>query len=1067
MENRLTKGFLFLALIMMLGTVAFGQEQFGEIRGTVSDPTGAIVPNASVRVVGTSIGYNRTVVTNSNGLYQIRQVPPGRYTVTVEEVSGFQAKEIDNVQVVLGSSTTQNFQLQAGGDVTVVDVGGEIVAPVDVTESKVQTNVTSENIELLPKGTSFSSLIKTAPGSRGESKAGGISVDGASGSENSFVIDGQEVSNFRTGTLNSANNISTSLVQEVQIKSSGFEAQYGGATGGVINVVTRGGSNEYHGLAGIEFLDPRFNGAVRPSLLRFTTGTVTGDPTTNTYEQHVEEFTGVQSEGIDYFPKFRFSGPVVPALRDKMWFLAAYTPDIYTSDVTTRFFTSGPAATRTYRFSERYTATTRYESAFGRLDAAPIESLRLSGTFLWNPQINKGRIPFGTTSFGGSPASVDFGGTIGELEGADLYARQGGRTTANNVTAQAVWTPRNNMAISGRFSRGFLNEKGSNYFVPSGTRYICFQGDETNPNACTTGVYDPSNSLTKKDVSVRTNYEADVTFYFDAAGSHELKGGYQYFQVFNDVDSGYVTAGRIDTWYDGRTIADIGSIATPDPTAIGAGRLIRYGAFGSAQNTNQSIYIQDKWQIARRLTMNLGVRFEKEDLPSFNGFAPPINFGWGDKIAPRVGFSFDVLGDGSTKIFGSFGRFLDRLKFELPRGSFGGNFFRIDFFDILPTDGPTRTAYTLANILGDYDDAPGGECPTTGFIGSGLSRCQYDYRIASNSPDATIEDGLVDPDLKPFSSNEFTIGFERTLSENYIFRSRYTRKDVINAVEDAGLQNAEGSEAYIIGNPGSGLHLQVLTEAGYLRSTTPQRLYNGVDVSLSRNLADNYYFNVNYTWSRLYGNYSGLASSDENGRTSPGVNRFFDLPFLGFTARGDFDNGLLATDRTHVFNAYGAYILGWGDSKNNETQLSAFTTFQSGTPQSTTVNYVTTVFLNGRGDLGRTPMYTNTDLLVSHKYKFGQDKKYSMTWSVNILNLFDEANVTSFATAYNGSSTTNSTFGNGSITGANAFTAGELYDPIVSYLTDTNYPNRLNATYGRNNGWQGARSIRFGMRFNF
>ncbi|MFV0389164.1 MAG: carboxypeptidase regulatory-like domain-containing protein [Pyrinomonadaceae bacterium] len=1052
-----------LLFVFLLGTFAFGQEQFGEVRGTITDPQGAAVANASVTIVGNTVGFRRTVTANSDGVFNIRQVPPGKYTVTVSATGGFAEQTKEDTQVVLGVATTVNFQVSVEGATAVVNVTDDLGVPVDTSESKVQTSVTAAKMELLPTGNSFSSVIKTAPGARGESKSGGYSIDGASGSENSFVIDGQEVSNFRTGTLNSNNNISTEFVQEVQIKSSGFEAQYGGATGGVINVVTRGGTNEFHGAGAIQFQDPRLNGKARPSLLNFTTG-VLGSGTAGTYKQNVETFTSPKSQGSDFFPTLKLSGPIA---KDKLWFYTAYTPQYYSSDVTTNFYNSAPAATRVYRFSERYQATTTYESAFARLDASPFESLRLSGTYLWNPQVSDGVIPFGTSSFGGSPASVNFGGTIGTLTGANLYSRQGGRQSSNNVTAQANWTPTSYLSISGRYSRGFLNEKNGNYFVPTGTRYLCYAGDLTNPNACPQGLYDPSNSAVVKDVSIRNNMEGDATYYFTGGGSHELKGGYQRFRIFNDVDSGYITTGRIDTWYNGTTIADLGSLATPNPNAIGSGRLIRYGAFGAAENTNQSLYVQDKWQIARRLTMNLGVRFEKEDLPSFNNYAPPINFGWGDKVAPRVGASFDVFGDGSTKIFGSYGKFYDRLKFELPRGSFGGNFYRVDFFDILPGDGPTRTAYTLASILGNFDDAPGGECPTTGFIGSGLSRCQYDYRIASNNPNATVEDGLVDPDLKPFSSNEFTIGFERNLTELYVFRSRYTHKNVLNAIEDAGVQNAAGSEAYIIGNPGSGMHLRALTEFGYLRSTTPQRRYDGVDVSIERSLKNNYYFNGNYTWSRLYGNYSGLASSDENGRTSPGVNRFFDLPFLGFTASGQKDNGLLATDRTHVFNAYGGYIFDWMGSKSNSTDLSFYTTVQSGTPQTSTIGWVTTVIFDKRGDLGRTPTFSQTDFAVTHKYRFGRDNKYVFSADLSIFNLFDEMNVTSVSTSYSNVTMNQATFGLGIVEGVNAFTAGQLFDQIKTYLNNSNYPNRINSAYGMADGWQGARSVRFGLRFSF
>src|SRR6185503_873504 len=152
---------------------------------------------------------------------------------------------------------------------------------------------------------------------------------------------------------------------------------------------------------------------------------------------------------------------------------------------------------------------------------------------------------------------------------------------------------------------------------------------------------------------------------------------------------------------------------------------------------------------------------------------------------------------------------------------------------------------------------------------------------------------------------------------------RYTYKNVVKAVEDAGVRNPQDSEAYIIGNPGEGLHLQTLKDLGYIKSTTPQRRYDGLEFILEKRLSRNWYFNANYTFSRLFGNYSGLASSDEphlvDGRLAPGVSRAFDLPFIGFTANGVKDNGRLQTDRPHVFNIFGAYIFDWMGRRTNST----------------------------------------------------------------------------------------------------------------------------------------------------
>lgn len=1055
---------LMLALTLSLVTAAFGQRTTGDIEGTITDPTGAVVPNVSVTVSSTGdSGFKRTVQANADGFFRVQQIPPGTYSVTTGAISGFGATE-RKVSVAVDATAAVNITLAVGGGTTVVDVTGGDSAPIDVGGSKVSSTISSAKIDLLPKGVDFTSVLKTVPGTRPEGLSGGVSVDGASGSENAFYIDGQEVSNFRTGTLNGNNAIPVQFVQEVQVKSSGFEAEFGGATGGVISVVTKGGGNDFRGEFGIQFSNPRFNGDNRPSLLRFTSGSGA------TFLQPTEYLTAPKSRGTNFFPTANISGPIV---KDKLWFFGSYTPQVFDTIVDAKYYTNAPAATRVLTAEQTYRLKRTYEYAFMRLDASPTEKLRLSGTYTWNPIIDEGATPVGTVSIGGAPPVVNFGGSIGTLTGNQLTDRQGGRQNSNNVTGQVVWTPTSKLVISGRFSRGFLNEKLASYMIPTGTRFRCQVGNVA-ALGCSSGFADAVNSGVDKDASIRTNWEADATYMVNNfGGRHEFKGGYQRFKITNDVDRGYKFKGIVDIYY-GYTVEDLGAPVVSTPGTIGAGELTRFGTVGKASNLNQSLYIQDRWQPVKNLTLNLGVRMEKEDLPSFNGLAPPINFGFGDKISPRLGFAWDIMGNGKTKAFASFGRFFDRLKFELPRGSFGGDFYRVDFFEIFAGGGDFRS-YTLPRIVGNFNDAPGGRCPSTGFIGSGISRCQFDYRIASNDPNATIFTGKVDPNLKPFRQTEFTGGLEHQLSNNYVLKGRYTYKNVDSAIEDAGIINAEGSEAYIIGNPGTGLHLQLLNQLGYQKSTTPERKYNAFEISLDKRLSNNFYFNVNYTWSRLFGNYSGLASSDEAGRTSPGVNRFFDLPFIGFTAAGQPDNGLLATDRTHVFNAYGAYIFDWKGSKTNSTELSFFTTAQSGTPLTSTVAFITTTIFTKRGDLGRSPMFTQTDFAVSHKYKFGRDNRYTLVGDVNFLNLFDEDNVLGVYTQKSAVTMSPNTFGyvnpDGStnyVGAINAWNSGALLTPINTYLAGT--PTALNRTdsrYGQANSFQGPRSVRFGVRFLF
>jgi hypothetical protein len=1030
---------------------ALAQEVTGGVAGTVVDSSKAAIPGATVKLEGGAV--NQVQVTDGSGRYAFAAVPPGTYKLTTT-LQGFSTGVAENVMVAIGKATTIDFTLNVGGLAELVTVESD-AARIDTAQSTIQTNVTAATIENLPKGTNMASLLKLAPAARQEALSGGYQIDGASGSENSFMIDGLETGNFRTGVLNVNNNLPFEFIQEMSIKTSGFNAEFGGATGGVISVVTKSGTNQFRGTGGIEWEPSGLAGDPRGRLNRFRSGTGANFVQVNEY------LNDKQDDYTNVFPVIGLGGPI---LRDKVWFFASYSPQIFNETRTTEYFTSDPR-TRSKTGEETYERTRKSEYFQGRVDAQPLNTLRLTGTWTYNPYTEDGLFPHSQISLGNAPPSVNFGGSTGVLTGSNLTTQQGGKQDGYNFSVGGTWTPGSRVVISSRAARGYLNELLNSEMIPQETRFRCITNAPPSGAGCSLGFDSfPSNSQRFEDSSERWTVDSNIAFLVDnLAGRHEFKIGHQYSRVANDVNTGYVPYGIVSLTY-GVTLNDLTGRNDPlTPGAIGAGVIQRFGTVGAAANTANSIYFQDRWQPTSRLTINAGVRMEREDLPSFNGYAPPINFGWGDKVVPRLGAAYDLTGDGRTKLFGSYNRFNDRLKFELPRGSFGGDFFRNDYFEILPNQ-PNYDFYTINRILGSNTDVLGGQCPIVNS--TGLSRCQYDFRIASNDPNADIYTGKVDPDLKPFTQTEVTAGLEREIARSMVLSVRYTRKSVDNAVEDAGFPTAEGSEAYIIGNPGSGLHAATAAQFGYVKTTTPERVYDALETRLERRFANNFQFNLAYTFSKLQGNYSGLASSDENGRTSPGVNRFFDLPHLGFTAAGTPDNGVLATDRPHVFNAFGSYLFNWSGSQS--TNVAAFTTFQSGTPQTSFYTLYAAAVLYGRNDMGRTPMYTGTDLMLSHRIRFGGSKYMSL--EMNVLNLFDEANVLGF---WNTPAGVNPSIGTLGLPVAdepealNYILSNGIVPQFNAYLNNAANPQRNDTAYGMDNAFQTFRTVRFGVKFSF
>ena len=187
--NRNVLCFLTL-LILVFASVSFAQETKGNIEGVVSDENGAVVPGITVTItsVGTTTGLKRNVVTKEDGSFSVQQINPGTYSVETAEAKGFGVTKVSNVVVRLGKTATVNLTVKPGVSAT-VDITSTDNTSIDVTDQKIQSNITQAEFESVPKGTNFISLLKVAPAVRNEPTAGGIQIDGASGSENTFVID--------------------------------------------------------------------------------------------------------------------------------------------------------------------------------------------------------------------------------------------------------------------------------------------------------------------------------------------------------------------------------------------------------------------------------------------------------------------------------------------------------------------------------------------------------------------------------------------------------------------------------------------------------------------------------------------------------------------------------------------------------------------------------------------------------------------------------------------------------------------------------------------------------------
>ena len=818
---------LFVALTAL---VSFGQETTGSIEVTVKDKNGAVVPNAAITIIGTSGGYKRNTTTDENGFVRVIQVPPGIYTVDVAGISGFGAKKVENVSVGLGKSSPVAVEMAPAGTDAIVDVQADTTG-IDINSTTGGATFTAAVAELLPRGLNFASILKFSAVARPESRSGQYQIDGASASENVFIIDGQEVSDVLTGALDRNSNLPFSLVQETQVKTSGFEAEFGGATGGVINVVTKSGGNDLHGEFGITLRSGRLE-PIPGAALRFP------DPVPAQF------YASRRSNLNETNPAFALLGPI---WKDHVWFAVGYAPQLLSRDRQldykdkTTLASIGASITDlagniigTNVPTQHFFYKQRNEKVFGRIDAQPFSKLHLNANYQWNPETQTGAIPGYT---GELLAGPDY-----KTTSVALVNQTGGRLNSLNFTAGGAYIINQDLVATARYGHYFLNNKlgtygGNGSLVP---RVFCDARIPlpSQPNWPANGAFGCSggsnngvlaSSIDSYDYNIRDQWDTDATYSFNLGGRHELKGGFQLNNTKNNVvtesnDSINLKWGVWSTQNPQGTVSwltkESGINLAPAAGAVGYGKLTYYSVHSDSVGNNKAFYFQDKWQPVKRLTLNLGVRAERETVPGFYPDADSIDFGWGSKLAPRIGAAYDLFGDGKTKITGFYGLFYDRFKLTMSRRTFGGEVYHFLYFDILPGDTAstfnTREAVMgaggSANLIRGGSCTPGSTTPLYGRV-----RCDQDTSAAN------FAGTPIDPDLKPFQQREITFGLQRELSKNYLFSARYTRKQVLHAVEDIAFPTEAVTccNNFITGNPGEGRAKELADQFGIIAAEGP------------------------------------------------------------------------------------------------------------------------------------------------------------------------------------------------------------------------------------------------------
>src|SRR5262245_61364244 len=302
--SRMMPAVLALCLMALATIVSAQTATTGTIEGTVADATGAVVPGATIKVSSPNLIRAQNTTSDSQGRYRLANLPPGKYTVTVEAEKGFAKFEQTDVEVNLSKTNTIDIKLQAQGASAVVEVVAG-ASTVDVSHNTTGTNDSTEQFSNLPTQRSVQSRLTIAPtvARPGLREASGRdrdpSVGGSSGPENNYILDGVSVTDPSFG--GSGANLPFEYVQEIEIKTGAYGADIGRTTGGFFNVITKSGGNEFHG-------DAFFF----------------GNPQKFTRETKFFPKTGSAPNGFSELDAgFDLGGPIK---KDKLWFFGAFNP---------------------------------------------------------------------------------------------------------------------------------------------------------------------------------------------------------------------------------------------------------------------------------------------------------------------------------------------------------------------------------------------------------------------------------------------------------------------------------------------------------------------------------------------------------------------------------------------------------------------------------------------------------------------------------------------------------------------------------------------------------------------
>ncbi len=953
MRKRIT--LTVLAILLASAGMAFGQQMNSRIVGTVVDTDGNPLPGVTVEATSPKMVGRSSAVTDLTGTFRLLSLAPGIYKL-VFSLQGFQTLVREGIVVGLEQTISIREALKVGTVEEQITVIGQSPL-IDVKSTVKGMTMTREVFQSLPKGRNFDSLITAIPGVSNEAMVGGTSVDGASGLENIYYIDGTDTTDIVYGR--SAQSAAFEFVDEVQVKASGYQAEYGGSLGGVVSVISRSGGNEFHG----EVIGYYSGAPLRGNYRDILSLNLSDDSQAAYYPYN--DYTGIDHDSR-WEAGVSLGGYI---FKDRLWFFGSFLPVYQTNRRSVTYF-GGEAFDGPTRDWRRTDTSINFSA---KLTSQPIRNLRLTASIVNNFTKYRGDL---SDSFGNPDPAIsynDYGFSYPNFSvsaaadltlGNNLLASVRGGYFKDDATGQLV-TPPDEPCFQ------FLTEAPGGYFRTTNIDLLDVPAEFQRP----TGFYNynrANSTVLRSNLNEKYGVNADLSYFLNAFGEHALKIGAQYVRQGQNFDNTARNPILFFAW-DRDFIAygvnygrgKYGYYGVRGNAVTGP-----YGDFYKAYSNRWALYAQDSWTVGR-FTVNAGLRTESEYIPSYATGIPefenlkPIKFGFGDKLAPRFGFVYDVLGDSSLKIFGSLGWFYDVMKLQMASGSYGGFKWKSTYYSL------DTYEWNTIGLNGNFPGRP---------LFTGNPEGTLDFRAPSF--DST------DPDMNPMSMREISFGAEKKLREDLSVSLRAVNKHLLWAIEDIGILLPDG-EHYYTTNPGGTFINQKYAQAraaGLIPANAPncpkaKRNYYGINLALDKRFSNNWMGGFSYTYSRLLGNYNGLASGDEYGRTDPNTERYFDLWYLAYDVNLNPIDGVLPADRPHYLKLYGSYSFPFGLTAGFVVNA------MSGQPTSTEWAMDVQGYLPfNRNDLGRTPFLWFANALVAYDIPIGRNR---LQLSVNVDNIFN------------------------------------------------------------------------------